>query len=115
MRAPLALLVLVSAVSTTSAGQLMDEKTHELTNRGAIVSMVASAQVSEMRCGLKGQITKALSFADSVNIHLDLNDKNDYSDVLFFATEIIGNAKKTGWDNWCKSYRDKAAPLFEKQ
>jgi hypothetical protein len=44
---------------------------------------------------------------------LDLNDKNDYSDVLFFATEIIGTAKKTGWDNWCKSYRDKAAPLFE--
>jgi hypothetical protein len=113
MRAHLAILVLVGAVSTTSAGQLMDENTHELTNRGAIVSMVASAQVSEMRCGLKGQITKALSFADSVNIHLDLNDKNDYSDVLFFATEIIGTAKKTGWDNWCKSYRDKAAPLFE--
>jgi hypothetical protein len=41
--------------------------------------------------------------------------KNDYSDVLFFATEIIGTAKKTGRDNWCKSYRDKAAPLFEKQ
>jgi hypothetical protein len=29
------------------------------------------AQVSEMRCGLKGQITKALNFADSVNIHLE--------------------------------------------
>jgi hypothetical protein len=49
MRAHLAILVLVGAVSTTSAGQLMDENTHELTNRGAIVSMVASAQVSEMR------------------------------------------------------------------
>jgi hypothetical protein len=82
---------LVSAVSATSAAPPRDENTHEVTNSGAIVPMVASAQVSEMRCGL--QITKALSFADSVNIHLDLNDKNDYSDVLFFATEIIGNAK----------------------
>jgi hypothetical protein len=61
MRAQLAILVLVGAVSTTSAGQLMDENTRELTNRGAIVSMFASAQVSEMRCSLKGQITKALN------------------------------------------------------
>jgi hypothetical protein len=58
MRAQLAILVLVGAVSTTSAGQLMDENTRELTNRGAIVSMFASAQVSEMRCSL---ITKALN------------------------------------------------------
>jgi hypothetical protein len=101
MRAQLAILVLVGAVSTTSAGQLMDENTRELTNRGAIVSMFASAQVSEMRCSL---ITKAL------------NDKNRLFGRAVLRDGDCGDRKKRpDWNNWCQSYRDKAAPLFEKQ
>jgi hypothetical protein len=115
MRTHLAVVVFVGLVSTNSHAQLMDEKTHQLTDRGAVVSMVAIAQVAEMNCGLKGQIAKALTAADRMNMHLDLNDKSDFSDVLFFATEILGNAKKTGLDTWCIGYRDKSVRLFGKQ
>jgi hypothetical protein len=44
--------------------------------------IISSSQVSEMRCGLKGQITKALSFADSVNIHLDLISKSRFPSCI---------------------------------
>jgi hypothetical protein len=99
----------------TDEQALMHEKTHEFTHRGVVVFLVVAAQVSEMRCGLKGQIAKALGAADSVNMHLDLNDKNDYSDVLFLATEIMGTAKKTGWDQWCKDYKIGQERLNQKQ
>jgi hypothetical protein len=35
--------------------------------------------------------------------------------VLFFATNIMGSAKKTGWDNWCKTYRESAVKLFNEK
>jgi hypothetical protein len=87
----------LSAITASYAQQtdeqaLMDEKTHEFTNRGVVVFLVAAAQVSEMRCGLKGQIAKALG-----------------------AAEIMGTAKKTGWDQWCKNYKIGQERLNQKQ
>jgi hypothetical protein len=117
MRAKIAATLAVCIVSAAVAepGDLMDEKTNQLTNRGAMASMIGAAEVSELRCGLKGQIAAALRKADQMDMHFDLNDKVDYSDVLFFATNIMGNAKKDGWDKWCKKYREGAAKLFNTQ
>jgi hypothetical protein len=95
-------------------GALIDEKTHELTNRGLAASAVAAAQVSEMHCGKKGQIAAMLQKAeDSLGVHLDLNDRADLSSVLFFATRITDGIGKdqAGWDAWCGKYDAKLAPL----
>jgi hypothetical protein len=96
-------------------GDLMDKKTKLWTERGLIANTIAAAQVSEMRCGLKGQIAAALRKADQANMHFDLNDKSDFSDVLFLATNIMGSAEKSGWDRWCKNYRDSFAKLINSQ
>jgi hypothetical protein len=118
MRAKIAAMLaicMVSAATAAEPGDLMDEKTNELTNRGLLASMIGAAEVSELRCGLKGQIDAALRKADRMAMHFDLNDKVDYSDVLFFATSIMGCAKKTGWDKWCKTYRESVVKLFNEQ
>jgi len=117
MHAKIAVTLAVCMVSAAAAepGDLMDEKTNELTHRGLIATTIAAAQVSEMRCGLKGQIAAALHLADTLNTPFDLNDKNDFSDVLFFATNIMGSAKKSGWDKWCKNYRDSFPKLINSQ
>jgi hypothetical protein len=87
------------------SADLMDEKTGKWTDRGLIANTIAAAQVSEMRCGLKGQISAALRKVDEANMHFDLNDKVDFSDVLFVATNLMGSVEKSGWDAWCKKYR----------
>lgn len=101
------LTVCMVTAAAAQSSDLMDEKTGKWTNRGLIANTIAAAQVSEMRCGLKGQITAALRKADAVNMHFDLNDKVDFSDVLFLASSLIGSVNKSGsgWDAWCKKYR----------
>jgi hypothetical protein len=76
--------------------------------------VVATGQVAEMRCGLKGQIAKMMVMADQMNVHLDLNAKEDYSDVLFFATNILAGLPKVGIETWCKKYRETSEKLFAK-
>ena len=91
MKKTLTILValLLQAVPVMAQQELMDAKTGEYTPRGLAASLIALAQVSEMRCGLKGQITAALAKADRLGIPFDLNDKVDYSDVVFLATELL--------------------------
>jgi len=52
------LIVFVSLTVPAAAQQdLVDPKTGEYTPHGVVASMIAGAQVTEMRCGMKGQIT----------------------------------------------------------
>lgn len=53
-----------------------------------------------------------MAVADQMNVHLDLNAKEDYSDVLFFATNILGDVPKVGIEAWCKKYRETSEKLF---
>jgi hypothetical protein len=41
-------------------------------------------------------------------MHFDLNDKVDFSDVIFLASNLMERVKKSGsgWDAWCKKYRE---------
>jgi hypothetical protein len=105
---------------TAAVGQssdLMDERTGKWTDRGLVANTIAAAQVSEMRCGLKGQISAALRKADEANMHFNLNDKVDFSDVLFLASNIMGSVNKpgSGWDAWCKKYRESFSKLINSQ
>ncbi|WLA39483.1 hypothetical protein QNJ95_42710 [Bradyrhizobium elkanii] len=114
MRGKIAAILTVFSASAASAdpGDLMDEKTHQLTDRGAIALMIGGAEVSELRCGLKGQISAAIRKADRLGLHFDLNNKVDFSDVLFFATNITSGVKQDGWGAWCQNYKDTSAKLF---
>jgi hypothetical protein len=101
------LLVFASAlaapVSASDPLDLIDPKTHEYTPRGVIASIIAGAEVMEIRCGYKDQITAALGKANRLGMPLDLNRKEDYSDVVYFATEIIQRIdRKEGFAAWCK-------------
>jgi hypothetical protein len=100
------LLVFVFALSapvTASAQlELVDPKTHEATPRGVIASMIAGAQVMEMRCGMKGQITAALGKANRLGMPFDLNRKEDYSDVVFLASQMLDRIGADGFAAWCK-------------
>lgn len=93
------------AMASPSAAQneLMDPKTGQYTPRGLVAWTIASAEVSEMQCGMKGLITAALAKAARMGVPFDLNDKEDYSDVLFLGTELITKLKKeNNVAAWCK-------------
>lgn len=74
--------------AAASAGNLIDDKTAKWTDRGVIANTIAAAQVAEMRCGLRGKITAVLRKADEVNMHFDLNNQIDASDVIVVGTNI---------------------------
>jgi hypothetical protein len=106
------LLIVLSAIvlqaTPTLARDMIDEKTNELTPYGLAIVLIASAQVSEMRCGTKGQMDLAFAKARSFGVQIDADDKEDYSAILFQATEILADLKKNGAASWCKA---KAANL----
>jgi hypothetical protein len=106
---------LLSAAAAGEAGGLVDEKTNQLTKRGQVASIIAAGQISEMQCGLKGQIAAALRFADVLGVPFDLHDRVDYADVLIIATTIMDSAKKDGFAKWCQSYRETTAKLYNPQ
>jgi hypothetical protein len=69
---PMILVVLFSLVMPAEAQhELIDPKTREYTPRGLVASMIAGAQVSEMRCGMKGQIAAALAKASRLGVPFD--------------------------------------------
>jgi hypothetical protein len=104
----LALLVAVTMQSVPAlARDLIDERTHEYTPYGVAIAMIASAQVSEMRCGTIGQINLAIAKAQRLGIPIDLNDKQDFAAVLFEATHVMARLQKDGITAWC----NKAAEL----
>jgi len=98
------------AVPAVAQHELIDPKTREYTPRGIVASMIAGAQVSEMRCGMKGQITAALAKANRLGLSFDLNDKEDYSDVVFLASQLLTSLGNDGVTAWCK---DKAPNLVK--
>jgi hypothetical protein len=115
MRALIAATIMMFSMASASVagpGDLMDEKTHEWTDRGIVANLIAAAEVSELRCGLKGQIDAAVRVVRQAGKQFDLNDKSDFSDVTFLATEIMTKAKKDGFEKWCKSYREGIAKVF---
>jgi hypothetical protein len=77
--------------------------THEYTPYGIAISLVAAAQVNEMNCKMKGQISLALAKVKRLGVPIDLDDKEDYSAVLFQATQIMAAARKEGSTSWCKA------------
>ena len=81
---------------------LIDEKTGEYTLRALVAMVIASAQVVEMRCGYKNQITAALAKANRLGMPFDLNKKEDYADVVFLASHILTELGKDGVGPWCK-------------
>jgi hypothetical protein len=87
---------------------LIDTTTGEYTAYGLAISLIASAEVSEIHCGLKGQIAAALNKAGRLGTPIDLDDKENYSAVVFMASQMMGNIKKAGVAAWCK---DKAPNL----
>ncbi len=57
-----------------------------------------------MRCGKKGLIDLAIAKAQRSGVSIDLNDKEDFSAVLFQVTEILmGHLKEDGVTTWCKN------------
>jgi hypothetical protein len=108
------LIILVALLSqvvpAVAQHELIDPKTREYTPRGIVASMIAGAQVSEMRCGTKGQITAALAKASRLGMPFNLNDKEDYSDVVFLASQLLTGLGSDGVTAWCK---DKAPALLK--
>jgi hypothetical protein len=97
-----AIMLQAAPVMAQEDKELIDEKTGEYTPRGVVASLIASAQVVEMRCGHKNQITAALAKAKRLGVPFDLNDKQDYSAVVFLATQILTRLGKDGVEPWCK-------------
>ncbi|WFU52273.1 hypothetical protein QA639_21430 [Bradyrhizobium pachyrhizi] len=104
MKKPLTVLVAVMLQAVPAiARDMLDEKTHEYTPYGIAISLVAAAQVNEMSCKMKGQISLALAKLKRRGITIDLNDKEDFADVLFQATQIMTEVRKEGAASWCKA------------
>jgi hypothetical protein len=102
MKKPLMVLVAVMLqVMAAFARDMVDDK-GEYTPYGIAITLIASAQVSEMRCGKKGQIDLAIAKARNAGVPIDVNDKEDYASILFMGTEILGRLKKEGPAEWCK-------------
>jgi hypothetical protein len=98
-------VILQSVPARARARDMIDEKTHEYTPYGLVITMVAGAQVSEMKCNQKGQIDLAIAKAGRLGVPINVNDKEDFSAVLFQATEIMTQAKKQGLSAWCNAKR----------
>jgi hypothetical protein len=99
----MACLAVVLQSMPALARDMIDEKKHEYTTYGIATVLIASAQVSEMRCKTKGQITLALAKAKRLGAPIDLNDKGDYAAVLFQATRLLSQLQKDGVAVWCKT------------
>jgi len=108
------LLVLQLASAMADEKDLVDKKTNELTPRGLILQLIALAQVIEMQCNIKGQIKAAVAKADRAGIAINLNDKEDFADELFFASQILAQVKKTGADKWCKEKGEPTVQFLSK-
>ncbi len=102
----LALLTLCQAAPALAQQPLVDPKTHTFTDRGAVVAMVASAQVAEQRCGIKNQAAAALLAGAKMNVSLNLRDKADAADVSLLNGQALGVAKAMGDGAWCKHYHE---------
>lgn len=81
---------------------MLDENTNQLTHRGIVISLVATAQVEEMRCDIKGQIAAAIAKGARMGIVVDPNNKEDFADILFVASDILKKADFIGAPTWCK-------------
>ena len=104
MQKPLMVSVAVMLLAAPAvARDLLDEKTHEYTPYGLAISLVAAAQVNEMNCNMKGQISLALAKVKRLGVPIDLDDKEDFSAVLFQATQILAAMRKEGSTSWCKA------------
>jgi hypothetical protein len=64
---------------------------------------LGAIQVNEMNCKMKGQISLALAKVKRLGVPIDLDDKEDYSAVLFQATQIMAAMRKEGSTSWCKA------------
>ena len=91
---------------------LLDEKTKELTHRGLAIQFVAAAQVLEMRCGLKGEISTAIANVAEMGVVVDPNEKEDYSDIVFMATNVLTQVDRMGASVWCKNQGQKLAQFL---
>jgi hypothetical protein len=108
MKPLMLLLALMLQLAPALARDMIDEKTNEYTPYGLSIAMIAAAQVSEMKCNKKGQIDLAIAKAARLGVPIDVNDKEDYSAILLFATDVLGRAKKQGLPAWCN---DNAAKI----
>jgi hypothetical protein len=75
----------------------------QMTNRAIAIATVAAAQVAEMRCQRTGWIASAIKKFDGMGVHIDLNEKQDYADTIYFASGILEKANKVGSLRWCKT------------
>jgi len=103
-------ILLLRVTPSLAQKELIDATTGEYTAYGIVISLIASAEVSEIHCGLKGQIAAALNKAGQLGTPIDLDDKEDYSAVVSVASQMMGNIKKAGVAAWCK---DKAPNLVQ--
>ena len=115
--ANLAASIVIVGVSSTEA-QTQDSKDivdskGEYTNRGIAIATIAGAQVAEMRCGDRGWIAAAIQKFDRMGLHVDVNDKEDYSNIVFFASEILKKVEKLGASKWCKDTAPQLAKIIE--
>jgi hypothetical protein len=74
-----------------------------MTNRALAIATVATAQVIEMRCQRTGWIAATIKKFDGMGVHVDVNEKQDYAAILYFATNILEKADKVGSLRWCKA------------
>ena len=93
-----------AAQTQTPPPDVLDKDTNELTKRGQVAFDVAVAQISEMRCGQRGQVSAVLQKARESEVFFDPQDRNDYLATQFFVDHIMSNMDATGghWNNWCK-------------
>lgn len=104
MKKPLTACVAMVLFTTLAlARDMLDENTHEYTPYGIAIVLVAAAQVNEMNCSMKGQISLALAKVARMGLPIDLNDKEDYSAVVFQSTQMLIEARKIGSTEWCKA------------
>ncbi|MGA9090690.1 MAG: hypothetical protein WB420_16465, partial [Bradyrhizobium sp.] len=78
-------VLLLQLTPSLAQKALIDTTTGEYTAYGLAISLIASAEVSEIHCGLKGQIAAALDKAGRLGTPIDLDDKENYSAVVFMA------------------------------
>lgn len=83
-------LLLLQLTPSLAQKALIDTTTGKYTAYGLAISLIASAEVSEIHCGLKGQIAAALNKAGRLGTPIDLDDKENYSAVVFTQRSISG-------------------------
>jgi len=96
------LLFLQIAPAIAQDKEPLRDENGQWTHRGIGISLVAAAQVMEMRCGLKGQMDAAIAKDASLGIVVDPNEKQDHSDIILVATAILKKADAEGAAVWCE-------------